>query len=168
MRLTIRDLTPTLLRILLTHILQPAHEGGDDRPQTDSSNSSQKRSFKPKKTFDFENGDTALSEVRCSLAGFCPNSLTPNASFQIDRKGNMDGHCEYKFYTGATFSGKMRHGERFELSALRSQRGAEPSFSDVKQEWTCSSCQAHWREMGNQLSTQQVWRRLPCSCATKF
>jgi hypothetical protein len=27
----------------------------------------------------------------------------------------MDGHCEYKFYTGATFSGKMRHGERFAL-----------------------------------------------------
>jgi hypothetical protein len=31
---------------------------------------------------------------------------------QIDSKGNMDGHCDYKFYTGATFSGKMRHGER--------------------------------------------------------
>lgn len=37
---------------------------------------------------------------------------------QIDRKGNMDGHCDYKFYTGATFSGEMRHGERWVLPCL--------------------------------------------------
>jgi hypothetical protein len=91
---------------------------GEERPKTDASNSSQKRSFKPKKTFDFDNGDTALSEVSyaCADRPFS-TCFKPFASFQIDRLGNMDGHCDYKFYTGATFSGRMRHGERFVLSA---------------------------------------------------
>ena len=49
---------------IVTRRVQPAADGGDDeRPETEASNSSQKRSFKPKKTFDFDNGDSALSEV---------------------------------------------------------------------------------------------------------
>ena len=71
------------------------------------------------KTFDFDNGDTALSEVSYVCADrLFSTCFNPFASFQIDRQGNMDGHCDYKFYTGATFSGRMRHGERFVLSAL--------------------------------------------------
>jgi hypothetical protein len=57
--------------------VQPEQAGGDgSRPQTNASDSSQKRSFKPKKTFDFDNGDTALSEVS-SARGIqaCPSSF---------------------------------------------------------------------------------------------
>ena len=54
---------------IVTRRVQPAADGGDDeRPETEASNSSQKRSFKPKKTFDFDNGDSALSEVWPSLS----------------------------------------------------------------------------------------------------
>jgi hypothetical protein len=82
-------------------------------------------------------------------------------SFQIDRQGNMDGHCDYKFYTGATFSGEMRHGERSALPDLQSPCATIGRFLTAKQEWPGAFGKTYWGAVGNQLSTQHVrWQPL--------